>query len=76
MKKHTRKVKKHTCNAPSQQWIDLFLAVADLVDGGWCKSDRQYVNEAYNILLFGDGAEIYKKEVKLGSQFLGEMLER
>ena len=37
---------------PPKEWVELFLAVADLCDGSWDEDiDRELVTDAYNKLL-------------------------
>jgi hypothetical protein len=45
---------------PSRQWIELFLAVADLVDGGWAEDFDQNVVDAYRVIFNSpEGRKIY-----------------
>ena len=51
--------------------LDLFLAVADLCDGGWEDADRRIVTKAYNRLLKTPmGAQAYAEAVDAGMRLL------
>lgn len=70
-----RKVKR-----PAKEWVDLFLAVADYIDGGGDgglfngEAPGGFVVEAYQALFKSpQGYAIYGEEVEKGSELLRKL---
>lgn len=72
--KNERKLPK----APTipEKWVNLFLCVADFVDGGYDDADRSLVAQAYMELLGTDeGSHIYEEAVAGGTSLLESLEE-